>query len=152
MKLDEIIQQPGQLERLRKQAVLSSFHVSVPGIILSYDATVRTAKIQPAIRSWRKKENPPILQDVPVWFPGNFTYTISAGDECLVIFADSCIDGWWQNGGVSSPITARKHDLSDGFAIVGFRSKPKVSAGINLDEKLAELELRIEALEEGGNE
>ncbi|MGU0160079.1 Gp138 family membrane-puncturing spike protein [Escherichia coli] len=27
---------------------------------------------------------------------------MKAGDECLVIFADRCIDFWWQNGGYRS--------------------------------------------------
>ena len=46
----------------------------------------------------------PILPDVPVMFFGGGGMTITApikpGDECLVIFADRCIDGWWWLGGV----------------------------------------------------
>ena len=38
------------------------------------------------------------------------------------------MDAWWQNGGVQNQVEKRRHDLSDGFAIVGFRSHPgKVS-------------------------
>lgn len=148
MKLDEIIQQPGQLERLNKKSVIGMIHVAQPGKVVSYDSSTRTAKIQPLIRGWRKKDAPPVLADVPVWFPGGLTYNVSAGDECLVIFADSCIDAWWQSGDVASPMNARQHDLSDAFAIVGFRSRPNVIEGVNLETKLAELEQRIAALEE----
>jgi hypothetical protein len=67
---------------------------------------------------------------------GNFVITcpIKVGDECLVIFSDSCIDAWWQNGGEENePIIMRKHHLSDGFAIVGPRSIPNAIADYNED-------------------
>ena len=96
-------------------------------------------------------ENPPLLVDVPVFFMGNLVYPIEKGDECLVVFADSCIDSWFMSGGVSMPVSARKHDLSDGFAFVGFKSRKKVTEGIDLVSKLEELERRIEALEGVGS-
>lgn len=65
----------------------------------------------------------PTLLDVPIVFPrgGGYaaTFPIKPGDECLVVFANRNIDAWWQNGGVQPPLTARFHDLSDGFAIPG---------------------------------
>ena len=40
-----------------------------------------------------------IPPDVPVmfwgWRRGRSPTPIKPGDECLVIFADRCIDGWW---------------------------------------------------------
>jgi len=33
------------------------------------------------------------------------------------------MDGWWQNGGVQNQVERRRHDLSDGFAIIGFRNQ-----------------------------
>ena len=151
MSIDEFIQQPGQKELLLKNAILDCIHVALPGEVVSYDSGTRTAKIQPVIRRWKSKDSPPILLDVPVFFLGNIVYPVEKGDECLVIFSDVCIDSWFENGGVSTPISARKHDLSDGFAFVGFQSKRKVTEGIDLVAKLEELESRIEALE-GGNE
>ena len=120
MRIDEVIQQPGQKERALKQDILRSLHVAVPGEIVTYDPDKRTAVIQPVIRDWGSSEPPPLLTDVPVFFPGNYTFTPQKGDGCLVVFADSCIDAWLQNGGVSSPLTARSHSMSDGFAFVGF--------------------------------
>lgn len=52
-----------------------------------------------------------------------YQITGKAGDECLVIFADRCIDFWWQNGGVQEPVDDRVHDLSDAFCIVGPQSQ-----------------------------
>ena len=55
------------------------------------------------------------------------------GDDCLVVFGDCCIDAWWQSGGVQNQVERRRHDLSDGFAIVGFRAQPNVVTGYSSD-------------------
>ncbi|MCY1211511.1 hypothetical protein D9M69_119440 [compost metagenome] len=77
----------------------------------------------------------PLLVDCPVQFPsgGNcsLTFPVAPGDECLVVFASRCIDSWWQSGGVQEQAELRMHDLSDGFALLGFRSKPRALAGIS---------------------
>ena len=147
MKIDDFIQQPGQKELLLKDSILESVHVSLPGEIISYNSNNRTAKIQLVIRNWKSFDNPPILTDVPVFFPGNIVFPVSVGDGCLVVFADKCIDAWFENGGVSSPVSARNHSLSDGFAFVGFSSKKNLNIGTNILDKIADLERRIEALE-----
>ncbi len=151
MKLDDVIQQAGQRERILMESISENLHVAIPGEVVSYDEDTRTVTVQPLIRNWRQSEKLPLLLDVPAFFWGNFTFEVNKGDECLVVFADSCIDAWFQNGGVSNPISARRHDMSDGFAFVGFSSKKKISEGIDLAKKLAELEERIEVLEGGGD-
>ena len=121
MRLEEIMQQPGTKERALKDDVMRSLNVAVPGEIVSYNAANRTANIQPVIREWNTSDSPPVLLDVPVFFWGNFTFTPQKGDGCLVICADRSIDSWMQSGGISTPMAARVHSLSDGFAFVGFR-------------------------------
>ena len=58
-----------------------------------------------------------------VWKSGGFPACpncgVTATSKCG---ADRCIDAWMQSGGVQNPMTGRRHDLSDGFALVGFRS------------------------------
>ena len=152
MRLDDVIQQSGQKEQILMEAMAENLHVALPGEIVSYNSSNRTATVQPVIRNWRQKETPPLLLDVPVFFPGNFIIPVNKGDECLVVFADICIDAWYQNSGVSTPISARRHDLSDGFAFVGFFSKKKATGGIDLAAKLKDLEDRIKVLEEGEEE
>lgn len=120
MRIDEAIQQPGQKERTLKENILKSLNVAIPGEIVSYDSTQRTAVIQPTIREWNNPDNPPLLLDVPVFMWGNYQITPTKNDKCLVIFADRCVDAWLQSGGVSSPVVSRFHDMSDGFAFVGF--------------------------------
>jgi hypothetical protein len=83
----------------------------------------------------------PILVDVPVMMLNAGNYMISMpvtiGDECLVIFSDRCIDNWWNLSGVQPQVTAqgigelRFHDLSDGVAIIGPFSRPKVPVSIS---------------------
>lgn len=54
------------------------------------------------------------------------TFLVAPGDECLLIFAERCIDGWFASGQSSIPLDYRLHDLSDGFALMGFSSLPHV--------------------------
>lgn len=110
--------------------------VASPGIIQSFDSITQTASVQLAIREKRYNdgeeiwEDVPLLVDVPVVFPraGGYLLTlpIAPGDECLVIFGDNCMDAWWQSGGVQNQIDCRRHDLSDGYAIPGPWSQPRV--------------------------
>ena len=59
------------------------------------------------------------------------TFPVKEGDECLLIFADRCIDFWWQSGGVQETVDPRQHDLSDAFAIVGPQSQAQKISGIS---------------------
>ena len=125
--VDELIQSPGKELDVLKEAIKQEMHCAMPGIVKSYDPDTQSATIQLAIRNRKGTANiePPMLTDVPVYLPPPLVKT---GDECLVVFADMCIDGWFYNGGIGNPISLRRHDLSDGFAFVGFRSKQEASA------------------------
>lgn len=118
-----------EIEALKKE-IMSSFHCALPGVVESFDPQYQTANIRPAVRTkFRGKAiSLPVLKDVPVFFPGTrsagITWPVSAGDECLVIFADFPIDSWLSDGGEEVSASSRQHDLSDAFAFVGFRSKP----------------------------
>lgn len=64
----------------------------------------------------------PLISDIPLVYPSSqngfsITFPVQVGDECLLIFADTCIDAWWQNGGIQSQFEERRHDLSDAFCI-----------------------------------
>ena len=118
------------LESFRRE-ILSSLHVAMPGIIRSYDASSATAEVQPALRRRTSSGDlvtAPVLSGVPVFLP-SADFTPSAGDHCLLIFCDFCIDGWFDTGQPVLPPSPRMHDLSDAFAIVGFRPQ-NLSGGI----------------------
>lgn len=111
-----------------KQELFSSLHCALPGIVVSFDPATQTAEIQPAVKAGSLLF--PVLPDVPVFFPGSresaITWPVSAGDECLVILADTDIDAWFDTGEAAVLRSGRKHSLSDAFAFVGFRSRPNV--------------------------
>jgi phage baseplate assembly protein gpV len=115
---------------------------ALPGVIESFDGNAQTCVIQPGIKIPVRAEDGsvttvalPQLVDCPAQFPsgGNCTLTfpVAQGDECLVVFSSRCIDGWWQSGGVQEQAEQRMHDLSDGFAILGFRSQPRVLKSVS---------------------
>ena len=113
----------------------NNLRVAMPGIIQSFDATTQTATVQLALREKIRDLNGnikqvefPLLLDVPIVLPraGAFILTmpVQKGDECLVIFADMCIDAWFIYSGVQNQLEKRRHDLSDAFAVLGCWSQP----------------------------
>ena len=102
----------GELNRQKKNEdnLSANLRVAVPGIIQAFDSVEQTVRVQPAIRElvtgsdYTPVSIPlPELLDVPIVLPRAGAYVITlpiqAGDECLVIFADQCIDAWWQTAG-----------------------------------------------------
>lgn len=126
-----------------------SIRVSMPGVIKSFDPETVTCVVEVLIyipkpesaegksidRLAQDNVFYPLILDAPVIFPRGggctLTFPISAGDECLVIFADRCIDFWWQNGGVQNGSRGRMHDYSDAFVIPGPQSQAKKISGIS---------------------
>lgn len=87
---------------------------------------------------------PPIFK-VPVkWLRGggySITCPLKKGDEGLLVFADVCIDNWWQLGQTNAPKAAnadapsgtqtqfertRRHDITDCFFLPGVWSQPNL--------------------------
>ncbi|WP_391529502.1 phage baseplate assembly protein V [Photorhabdus akhurstii] len=139
---DERLNRPEAVFFAMQEVINAGLYVSLPCIIQSFNADAVTVTAQPAIR-WkiRKKDGElesvslPLLVDVPVIFPRGggvtLTFPVRAGDECLVVFADRCIDYWWQSGGIQEPVDPRQHNLSDGFAIVGPQSQQQKITNIS---------------------
>jgi len=111
--------------------------VACPGVIQDFDPVKQTVTVQLAVQEHvliDNKMQPTSIKplvDVPIVFPraGNFIITlpVTEGDECLVIFGDNCIDSWFQSGGTDNvQMDRRRHDLSDGIAILGVWSQPNV--------------------------
>ncbi|WP_276743154.1 Gp138 family membrane-puncturing spike protein [Pantoea septica] len=131
-----------QAMKVLSDTIFSMLRVSMPGIIQSFDPMACTCTVQPAISGQVADEAGqfnsaplPLLVDVPVVFPRGggctITFPVKAGDECLVVFSDRCIDFWWQNGGVQEPVDPRQHDLSDAFAFIGPQSQAEVIGNIS---------------------
>ena len=135
INLDEMNPLPERMDLMRQRQTMNRIRCHVPGIVQSYDSSQQTVTVQVAIRELLNEDGEgkwtevPLLLDVPIVFPraGGYVLTlpISQGDEVLVCFGDSCIDAWWQAGGVQNQIDIRRHDLSDAFAIPGPWSQPR---------------------------
>ena len=113
--------------------VQKHIHTSIPGIIQSFDPARQTATVKPAIKRIWVEDGPidlPNCVDCPVQFPRGgglvHTFPVAAGDECLLVFSERAIDAWHSSGGTQEPSEYRLHDLSDGFALMGFSSLPNV--------------------------
>lgn len=132
----ERMDDPVEATRAALDGKQAEMWTALPGIVESFDPVAMTVSVQPSVKGQIQDESGkassvdlPLLVDVPVVFPcgGGFTltYPVKANDECLVVFASRCIDGWWQSGGVGGTPDERMHDLSDGIAIVGPRSQAR---------------------------
>ena len=110
---------------------------SAVGIIKKFDSEKQTVDVQLVtkekivIKNKLVSKKIPELGDVPICTPraGNFIITmpIKVGDECLVIFSDTCFDAWFQSGGEENEqLSGRRHDLSDAIAICGVWNQKKL--------------------------
>lgn len=125
------------------QGAQTEIWTALPGTVASdLNPGKRTVTVQPSIQAKAQNKDGsfswvtlPVLPDVPVYFPEGggvtLTFPVKAGDECLVVIASRCIDAWWQSGGVQVQADLRMHDLSDGFALVGVSSVPRVISAIS---------------------
>ena len=134
--IKERFDSPEEESRLGHEHAAANLRVAIPGIIQSFNEEKQTATVQPAVtenvRTGQDDTKPtqlPLLTDVPVFFPraGGYclTFPVKPGDECILIFSDMCIDGWWQSGGVQDQVETRRHDLSDAQAFLGITSVPR---------------------------
>jgi hypothetical protein len=140
----ERFESPEEEIRLGHDHAAAKMRVALPGIIQSFNAETQTVTVQPAIteniRCGQREVKPtrlPLLTDVPVIFPraGGYclTFPVKQGDECMIIFSDMCIDGWWQSGGVQDQVETRRHDLSDAQCFLGITSVPRAVTEYSTD-------------------
>jgi hypothetical protein len=119
-----------------KIEILASLNCHQWGVIKGFSAAKQTVTVQIAVtrqvpvdqggQAAYQSKPYPLLVDVPVFIasggPGFLTFPIATGDICLVLFNDRDFDQFWATGNIQDPNSARMHDLSDGLAIIGFRT------------------------------
>lgn len=135
-----------------RSEIFASLNCHEWGIVQSFNAAKQTAVVKIAVlRQVPEVKNGqpayvgkayPLLLDVPVFVPtggiGFLAMPVAPGDTCLVLFNDRDYDEFWASGNVAEPNSARMHDLSDGLALVGFRTSAKPLADYPTDRvKLA---------------
>ncbi len=139
MNISEWIGNEEEALKVMTENYIQNARVAIPAIIVQFDPQKQTASVQPAIKDTLQGQSValPELSDVPVQFPRaggySLTFPVKAGDECLLVFSDMCIDGWWQSGGVQNQAEKRRHDLSDACAILGITSVPKALKNVCME-------------------
>lgn len=149
IKVAERLQAKSEIDRRRLEQLSFDIRVCSPGIIKKFNSLEMTAEVQLLIKEpfmingSIQTVQIPTLRDVPIIFIGGGNYIITTpveeGDECLVFFGDQCIDPWWSLGAGSvpkearEPVSNRRHDLSDGFALIGPRSLTNIVSQISSD-------------------
>ncbi|MEX3929736.1 Gp138 family membrane-puncturing spike protein [Paraburkholderia sp. BR10936] len=121
-------------------ALSLALRVAMPGRIDFFDPDSQTATVQPMLAQLLAdgtSEAYPALPDVPVYCmrggPYCVTMPVKPGDDCLLVFADRCIDAWFSKGEALPPADYRLHDLSDAYALVGVSPRPKAIPGYKPD-------------------
>lgn len=133
MKADEIL--PANQQSIldaQKADIFSTFHCVQIGKIEKVTAAEQTVEVTLQIKRPAADGTSsaiPLLVDVPYMvLQGGGSYIdlpIAKGDYCIVLFNDRDIDTWWSTANMADPSSSRKHDLSDGIAIVGLNPKTK---------------------------
>lgn len=106
-----------------EENLLSKFNCCKIGKIIKFYPEDKTADIQ--ILS--KKEINGTLYDYPLLskcliIGDKITQPVLINDNCIVLFNDFNIDSYFETGTSQQPYNNRKHDLSDGIAILGVNS------------------------------
>ena len=134
----------------QKRELVQELRVCLPGIVQKFYPATQTVDVIVATNEYfwiapvNNIANQPVqvnpqtvapqislLQGIPMFIPNGgglmLTFPIQPGDECDVLFHDTPISGWFQNGNLNNlPFSQRRHSLSDGVAYFGVRSQPNV--------------------------
>lgn len=131
------------LLKAHKADIFSSLNCHQWATVLGFTAAKQTVTVQIAVRRQVPQVNNgkavyvskayPVLVDVPIFVPsggkGYVSFPVTAGDTCLILFNDRDYDQFWATGNVQDPNSGRMHDLSDGLAIIGFRTSQNPIVG-----------------------
>ena len=112
----------------------------MPGVVTEFsNRTVPQVSVQPGFKRFLESadapENLPIIENVPVIYPGSsnylMVYDIPVDTPVLLVFAQRSIGPWMQQGGSVDPALDHMFDLSDAIAIPGLIPFPdELSAAV----------------------
>jgi hypothetical protein len=134
-------------KELVKHALID-LRVATPAIVTAFDAGRQVVSVQILTSELVRTPTGPVwtaiapINNVPILLPraGGFSLTlpIVPGDEGLLVFCDTCLDLWWQQGGQQPPPGAplaqpnfertRRHDLTDCGFFPGIWNQKRVLA------------------------
>jgi hypothetical protein len=91
-----------------------------PGKVQTFNDSDQTVNVEPLVDG----QNLPVVQNVPVTFPGGVYWDIQAGETGLVLVGRWDYRGWWRSDEVSVPEDNGHHDLAYATYIPGLFSQP----------------------------
>ena len=114
--------QVGKIESINPAGPVATVSLLIQRVVFNLEQGIGAGlQLTPTIVDY------PVLVDVPVFVLSGggavITCPVESGDDCLVLFNDRDIDNWFATGAPAQPLTARMHHLSDGLALVGWRSE-----------------------------
>ena len=155
---------PATQQREMIDRAMTGINTCLPGMIESFDSATQLATVLPCIQIKTVIDevtafmDMPICVNVPVLFPfasvAGFALTlpITAGDPCLLVFSQRCIDNWVKSGGSQPPesgVGVRHHDITDAFAIMAPAPMPSIlgawnSSGIEIRNRASSSKVTVE--------
>lgn len=106
-------------------------NTSIVGHIAAFEPSTQMAQAQIGVVGLDAQGNSfthAVIIECPVQFTGgnqfHIEHQIDAGDECIILFSQRCIDAWLANGGIAEQPFVRFNDKDDAMIIVGLRSQP----------------------------
>lgn len=111
------------------EAAVSDVNTTVPGTIVSFDASRNRAVVRPSLPKRLADGTElaaPDIHEVPVQWPTAsggvlFTMPIRPGDGVTLHFAQRALDEWL-TGDATAPQDPRRYDLTDAVAVPGLRA------------------------------
>lgn len=111
------------LKDLIMNTTVENINTCLPGIVESYDASKKRAKITPAIsKQFQNSKNidyKPVV-NVPIIFPRTkntcITFPLEQGDKVLMFFSQRAIGNFLDNGKSVNPENNNTFNISDAFA------------------------------------
>jgi hypothetical protein len=124
------------------EAKMAELNTALPAKIVSVDFAKQTCVVQPVIKARIRKPDGsqewvsyPQIPDVPLHFPTGggvtMTFPVKEGDEALIHFSSRVQDAWQQQSGEQPQAEMRAHDVSNAFAMVGFKSEPRALSNVS---------------------
>ena len=149
------------LEFVLQQWAKASLHTAVPGLIETYDAETRRARIRIALRLVMTTETPgqdgeamerAPLVNVPVIFPagGGLTmlFPLQAGDPVLVVFSERGLTDFKTTHDLATPDAGHFFAETDAMALAGFGPltlTPASQTGATLQTEDGDTYVEVEA-------
>jgi len=102
---------------------LSNLHTATIARVETVDeTTLECLPVVPRIVDGEAVQLPLFVDVPPIFLQGGGSYDaypIAPGDYCIIFITERCFDAWYAGQDGTRPPSARMHDYSDGFALVG---------------------------------